>query len=140
VGVALQTTLGKLESSVARHDLYISPVNYRHYHEGPAFTDEIDSFMNKRLGFAAENELRLLKFDNAQYQALTPQDASVPELDEYIFLDWPCVDTSDAIAVSPYADAAYEQSVRDAIERVDPTLAGRVQLSVLHERRYGAQF
>jgi hypothetical protein len=35
---------------------------------------------------------------------------------------------------------SYEQSVRDAIDRAGPTLAGRVRLSVLHERRYGAQF
>jgi hypothetical protein len=48
---------------VAAHDLYVSPIKYRLYHEGPAFTDEMDSLLHKRRGFQAESELRILKFD-----------------------------------------------------------------------------
>ncbi|MGH8771937.1 MAG: hypothetical protein ACREV2_12265 [Burkholderiales bacterium] len=60
-GVALQSTLGKIEASVARHDLFVSPIRYRYYHDGDAFDDELDPFMHKRMGFAHEGEVRLLK-------------------------------------------------------------------------------
>jgi hypothetical protein len=55
---------------VEAHDFYISPINYRLYHEGPAFTDEMDSLLHKRLAFKAEYELRLLRYDHAHYGAL----------------------------------------------------------------------
>jgi len=41
VGVVFRTTLSQLEASVDRHDVYVSPVTYRHYHEGDAFADEL---------------------------------------------------------------------------------------------------
>src|SRR3984893_14639068 len=85
---ALRTTLARLEASVAAHDLYVSPIRYLPYHEAPAFTDEMDSLLHKRHGFAAEHELRLLKFDEAHYKALVPKDASVLELPEHIYVDW----------------------------------------------------
>jgi hypothetical protein len=44
LGVVLRTTLEKLETSFVAHDLYVSPVIYRPYHLGPAFTDERDRF------------------------------------------------------------------------------------------------
>src|SRR5262245_65845136 len=50
-GVSLQSTLGTVEASVARHDLFVSPIRYRYYHQGDAFNDELDPFMHKRKGF-----------------------------------------------------------------------------------------
>ena len=88
VGVALRTTLARLEASVVTHDLYVSPIRYLKYHEAPAFTDEMDSLLHKRHGFVAEHELRLLKFDEAHFSALVPKDASVSELSEHIYVDW----------------------------------------------------
>jgi hypothetical protein len=79
-GVALRTTLDRLKASVEAHDLYVTPINYRRYHDGPAFTDEMDSLLHKRLGFEAEHELCLLRFDEGHYGALVPKDASVSEL------------------------------------------------------------
>jgi hypothetical protein len=140
IGVALRTTLARLEASVADHDLYVSPITYRLYHEGPAFTDEMDSLLHKRQGFAAERELRILKFDEAHYSTLVPKDASVPELPEHIYVNWVLGEVVEEIAVSPYADVAYEDLVRLAINAVDPKLADRVVLSVLHERRYPPDF
>jgi hypothetical protein len=140
VGVALRTTLASLEASVATHDLYVSPIKYVIYHEAPPFTDEMDSLLHKRHGFAAEHELRLLKFDETHFGALVPKDGSVPELPEHIFVDWVLSDVIDEIVVSPYADENYENSVRDAIKAIDPNLADRVALSVLHERRYPPNF
>ena len=40
-GVALRSTLEKIEASVAHHDLFVSPIKYRYYHEGDAFDDEL---------------------------------------------------------------------------------------------------
>jgi hypothetical protein len=141
VGVALQTTLARLEESVTAHDLYVSPIRYIRYHEAPAFTDEMDSLLHKRHAFAAEHELRLLKFDEEHYKALVPKDASVPEPPDHIYLDWVLSDVIEEIIISPYASETYEELVRLAINATDPNLADRrVVLSVLHERRYPAGF
>jgi hypothetical protein len=140
VGVALRTTLARLEASVAAHDLYVSPITYVVYHQAPPFTDEMDSLLHKRHGFAAEHELRLLKFDDAQYGALVPKDASVPELPEHIFVDWGPHDVIEEIVISPYAGEKYEESVRAAINETDPNLDDRVMLSVMNERRNPANF
>ena len=140
VGVALRTTLARLAASVAAHDLYVSPIIYRRYHEGLAFTDEMDSLMHKRHGFRAEQELRLLKFDVAQYGALDPKNALVSDLPEHIYVDWVLGDVVDEIFVAPEADASYENSVRHAIHEADANLADRVALSVLNDRRYPPNF
>ena len=71
---------------------------------------------------------------------LVPKDASVSELPEHIYVDWVLSDVIDEIIVSPYADVNYEDLVRHAINAIDPNLADRVVLSVLHERRYPPGF
>jgi hypothetical protein len=100
----------------------------------------MDSLLHKRHGFAAERELRLLKFDQAHYSALVPKDASVSELPEHIYVDWVLSDVIDEIVISPYAGENYENLVRIAINATDPNLADRVVLSVLNERRFQAHF
>ena len=146
-GVALQSTLGKIEASVAPYDLFVSPIRYRYYHNGDAFDDELDPFMHKRMGFAHEGEVRLLKYDESHYfelaAALTsgdPARATPPELPEHIFLDWSPAAVIERIAISPYADEAYERRVRDVIASIGPFLVDRLELSVLSERRYAPQF
>ena len=146
-GVALQSTLGKVEASVSPHDLFVSPIRYRHYHEGDAFNDELDPFMHKRLGFAYEGEVRLLKYDERHYLNLAaallnddPNRATPPELPEHIFIDWLPAIVIERITISPYADEGYEKRVKDQIESIDPSLVERVELSVLSERRYAPQF
>jgi hypothetical protein len=121
VGVALRTTLARLEASVAAHDLYVSPITYLPYHEAPPFTDEMDSLLHKRHGFAAERELRLLKFDQEHFNVLVPKDGSVPELLKHIYLDWVLSDVIDEIIISPYADVNYEDLARQAIHATDTT-------------------
>jgi hypothetical protein len=139
-GVALQTILGKLETSVAPHDLCISPVTYRHYHEGAAFNDELDPFMHKRMGFHCENELRLLKVNDAHCTALFNGAPAVAELDEHLFLNWPAADVIEQIVLSPYAEEDFEQFARTVIEAADASLRDRVILSVLNPRRYAPGF
>jgi hypothetical protein len=59
----------------------------------------------------------------------------VSELTEHISLDWVLSDVIEEIAISPYADVDYEDWVRRAVKAADPSLADRVMLSELHERR-----
>jgi len=146
-GVALQSTLGRVETSVFPHDLFVSPIRYRHYHDGDGFTDELDPFMHKRMGFAHEGEVRLLKYDESHYlklaAALTsgdPNTGTPPELPEHIFLDWSLSRVIQTITISPYADEAYEKRVKEEITSIDPSLLERVELSVLSERRYAPHF
>ncbi len=140
LGVALQTTLAQLEMSVAPQDLYVSPITYRHYHEGSAFNDERDSFMHKRKGFFAEHEVRLLKVDDAHFGALINKSPTEAELPKHLFLNWPAADTIMQIVLSPYAEEPFEQQARAAIEAVDASLRDRVILSVLNPRRYAPGF
>lgn len=95
---------------------------------------------HKRHGFTDERELRLLKFNEDHFKKLIPKDASVPKLDEHIYLDWVLRHVIDEIIISPYANDEYEQRVRYDIKTADPSLGGRVALSELHERRYAALF
>ena len=80
-GLALRSTLAKLEAFVAHHDLFISPVSYRFYHEGDGFDDELDPFMDKRKGFECEQEVWILKYDEAHYSKLRSCDE--PEYPEF---------------------------------------------------------
>jgi hypothetical protein len=149
-GVALRSTFGKLEGSIAHHNLIIGRVVYRLYHQGPAFNDDLDPFMHKRLGFECEREVRVLSFNQPHYSTLAlalagqygfaPAPAPPAELSEYIYLAWRPLDIADAIVISPYASEAYEERVRAAVAAIDPAAIGIVELSLLSERRYGANF
>jgi len=144
-GVALRTTLLKLESAVAGNDLIISPVRYRPYHEGPAFSDHLDALFHKRRGFRAESELRVLRYDELQYQSLMetlrdPQAPVPPALEPYFFLNWATHNAVDAIVISPYASDTYEQEARSAIASVDRAFHSLIELSELSERRYAPNF
>ena len=142
-GVALESNLAMVETSVGAHDLFVSPVSYRYYHEGPAFYDELDAFMHKRMGFAHENEVRLLKYDEAQYLRLdeaATAAAVVEDLPVHIFLAWPAREAIESIVVSPYASRAYEKGVREQVASIATSLSARVTLSVLSEGRYESQF
>jgi hypothetical protein len=126
---------------VAVYELRVDPITYIRYHEAPPFTDEMAHLLHKRHGFAAEHELRLLKFDQTHFNALIPNDASVPELSEHMFLDWdPSNNVIEEIVISPYAGENYEDLVRTAIAATDPNLADCVILSALNERRNPAYF
>jgi hypothetical protein len=69
-----------------------------------------------------------------------PNRETPPELPEHIFLDWSPSKVIQRITISPYADEAYEKSVKEEITSIDPSLLDRVELSVLSERRYAPHF
>lgn len=140
VGVAFQTTLARLRASVATYEPRVDPITYIRYHEAPPFTDEMAHLLRKRHGFAAENELRILHFDQDHFNSLIPKEASVPDLLEHIFCEWDPRNVIEEIVISPYADERYELVVRGVINAIDPNLANRVVLSVLNERRNPAYF
>ena len=135
LGVALHTNLERLEKSLEAHDLYISPVIYRRYHEGEGFKDELDSLMHKRTAFESEREIRLLRYDDKQFSQLKREPPSVGELDEYLYLDWPVADAIQEIVLSPYAKQDYEDRARSAIAAADTSLSSKVILSELNTRR-----
>jgi hypothetical protein len=144
-GLALRTSLQKLEQSVSHHDVFVSPVVYRHYHIGPAFTDGLDAFMHKRNGFKHESEVRLLKFDQPHYFEhaafiMGHRKVEPAALPEYVYLDWTPFDAVDAIVISPYASQAYEDEARRAIHALSASPPLTVELSELSERRYGPNF
>ena len=144
-GLAIRTTLGKLEQSVSQHDVIVSPVTYRHYHTGPAFTDDLDAFMHKRNGFRHESELRLLAYNKDHYLAHASFIGGHAELEPdplptHTYLEWSLCDTVDSVVVSPYSTPEYEGETRSAIGVLSASLAQRVELSELSERRYEAHF
>jgi len=143
-GVALLTTLEALEASVAGHDFIVSPITYRHYHDGPAFTNDLAPFLHKRMGFKDEEEVRLLSY-NFEHQtklayALTadgtfgPIPPPPPELPAHIGRTWSAPTAIRAIMVSPYATAEYEQRVRASVAAIDPAAATLIDLSRFSER------
>jgi len=143
-GVAMRTTFERLAASVARHSLRVQDIQYRRYQEGPAFTDELAPFLHKRAGFVDEEEVRLLNYNKQQQNrlayALTGDDRFGPlppppaELPTHIFVGWSPLDVLDAIIVSPYATAAYEQHVRDTLATIDAAAAPLIQLSRFNDR------
>jgi hypothetical protein len=142
-GLALESTLGRIESSVSAHGLLVSPITYRYYHEGPAFFDELDAFFHKRLGFVHENEVRLMKYDDEHYWRLEEAGRGAKTIDDlptHIFLPWPAAEVVDRILVSPYASEEYEQRVREQISAICGSLSERLAFSILSERLYGPQF
>jgi hypothetical protein len=143
-GVAIESTLSALEASVEALGLFVSPIAYRYYHTGPAFTDELDSFMHKRMGFSYEGEVRLLLFNKDQYlfiaDAVRAQNPEPTGLPKHVHVDWAVHAVVDRLVISPYADEAYERCVRDQVAAIDSALASKLDLSVLSERRYAPNF
>lgn len=147
-GVSLQTTFGKPKNFVEQHELLVSKINYRRYHEVDprAFNHELDQFMHKRKDFQHENEVRLLRFNSEHYHCLLPNPwtGKVPQpvaadLSTYEFLDWRPEDVIERITISPYADDDYESDVRDPITRAGASFAEKLERSILDPRRYKLQ-
>jgi hypothetical protein len=147
-GVALQTTLAKLEASMLQYDLAVSPIHYRYYHEVDTrgFTDSLDQFFHKRLGFASENEVRLVKESAEHFNRLIAPDPKTGHVSEpspggmpdHLFLDDWDPTAIEQITISPYADDDYEAEVRTAMERAGTAIP--LERSVLDPRRYRAQY
>jgi hypothetical protein len=102
--------------------------------------------MHKRKSFDHEREVRVLKFDDEHFKKLLPKAVDGEDLSaagalaNYVYLDWNTTGTIERINIGPYADDSYEDAVRQAVENADPSMATRVEKSVLDPRRYEPQF
>lgn len=131
-GVAFQTTFARLEQSISEADILAGKIRYEDYKTTPPFTELLDHVMRKRVGFAFEQEVRLLRLDEDHYGKLcnriTDEKHSL-----CLPIPWSMKAAIDRILVSPYADDWYLDAVRSAARLADADLKGRVGWSELQE-------
>jgi hypothetical protein len=122
-GIALQTSYKKLVESIA-HDpyLYIGWVTYIDYEEHGWFPDNnmFYSVMHKRISFAHEQEVRLVK-TLPEFWGLTTRKGP-PGLT----IDWLLEPVIEAIYINPYAPEYYSDVIRAVVRRFPPILEDRV--------------
>lgn len=122
-GIAIQTTYKKLvESTMSDEWLHIGRVNYIDYDSEVFPTDNVFyKLMHKRISFAHEKEVRLIKTVIPENWG-TPQEICL----EGIEFDWAVEDIVDAIHVNPYAPNYFFDVVRNVVKRTYPQLEERV--------------
>ena len=122
-GVAIQTTLGKLEYSIGELPVY--QVRYEtpgSKRQTPALVDLVTI---KRPMFAYESEVRIVgTTDDAALHGTTP---GMPGCR----LDWDCERTLEFVYVHPQADDSFMETVALALERYAPSLKERVGWSAM---------
>jgi len=131
-GVAFQTTFARLEQSVNEAAILVGKIRYDDYKTMQPFTEELDHVMYKRVGFAFEQEVRLLRADEDHYRKLC-SGATHEKLSPCLPICWSVKAAIDRILVSPYADDWYLDAVRATARLVDADLESRVGWSDLKE-------
>ena len=122
-GVAIQTSYSKLVETIASDlELYIGRVTYIDYDsQGFPLGNFFYPVMHKRVSFAHEQEVRLVKIK-------VPDNLGLPQ--EFcplgISIDWPLEPALEAIYVDPYAPEYFYDVVRSVVRRVAPNLEDRV--------------
>ncbi|TXI24946.1 MAG: DUF2971 domain-containing protein [Roseateles sp.] len=140
-GIAIRTTFGQLVRELSSTNTVIGAVQYRNYHEGEAFHDDIDAFFNKRLGFSYEQEVRVLSYDSAASHKHTEFIAGfagdAPDLlEQFLYIPMRTPDIANEIVVSPYASREFETQLQELVESECPDLSPKVSFSELSERRH----
>ena len=121
-GIAIQSTYAKLVESIAEQpDLYIGLVSYADYRTA-SFPDANVFYpvMHKRLSFAHEREVRLVRM------SVAPQDGETPAM---LVLPWNVEAYCENVYVDPYAPAYYFEALRAVLETMAPPLLPRLQWS-----------
>ena len=131
-GVALQTTFARLEQSVEAERIVAGMIQYEDYDTVPPFKEDLDYVMYKRVGFAFEQEVRLLRTDQDHYGKLCNRTA-YEKLPPCLPIPWNIGAAIDRILVNPYADDWYVDAVRAAARLASEELEGRVAWSLLHK-------
>jgi hypothetical protein len=121
-GVAIQTTYGKLVDSIESVPYcYIGCVNYIDYElQGFPLGNVFYPVMHKRISFAHEHEVRLVKTLAGYWGTLDRQSPSGTTV------DWFPETTVDAIYVNPYAPDFYHDVVKAIVHRIAPALESQV--------------
>lgn len=122
-GVAIQTTYGNLVSSID-HDpyCYIGTVTYIDYEtQGFPLGNIYYPIMHKRISFAHESEVRLVKSLSTKRDALDPPAG--------VEIDWVPETTIETIFVNPYAPEFYYEVVCSILSRYMPQLSDKVRWS-----------
>lgn len=124
-GVAIQTTYRKLVASIKNDPFfYIGSVTYIDYEsQGFPLNNMFYPVMHKRISFAHEQEVRLVKTLSEHW--------GIPgrESPSGIAVEWSPETTVDAIYVNPYAPEFYYEVVRSIMHRVAPLLEQQVRWS-----------
>ena len=125
-GVAIQTTYERLVDSVSSDpNMHIGCISYINYERtGFPFDNLLYPAMHKRMSFAHENEVRLVKHVG---EFLNPDK---PSPDGYM-VDWPLEDTVSKIFVNPYASGHYHDVVMSVVRKFCPALEDKVQWSYM---------
>lgn len=123
-GVAIQTTYERLVASVENDPYcYIGSVTYIDYEsQGFPLNNFLYPVMHKRISFAHEQEVRLVK---GLDQNCTPEQGIPPG----ITIDWAPETTVEAIYVNPYASEFYHDVVCSVVRRVAQSLEPHVRWS-----------
>ncbi len=125
-GVAIQTSYDKLVKSIANDsELYVGQVTYIDYESHGFPQDNIFyPVMHKRISFAHEQEVRLVKLRVPDNWG-TPQEFCPPG----ISIDWPLKPIIDGIYVTPYAPEYLYDVVCAIVRSIAPNLKDRVHWS-----------
>lgn len=124
-GVAIQTTYASLVASLESDPFcYIGSVTYIDYEsQGFPLDNLFYPAMHKRLSFAHEHEIRLVKTFSAYW------GMQARESPPGVTIDWSAETTIEAIYVNPYAPEFYRDVVCSIMRRVMPALEPRVRWS-----------
>lgn len=122
-GVALQTSYSKLVKSIENDsELYIGRVTYIDYEsQGFPLDNVFYPVMHKRISFAHEQEVRLVKIRVPDDWGL-PQEFCPPG----ISIDWPLEPTIKGIYVDPYAPEYFYDVLCAIVRSIAPNLKDRV--------------
>src|SRR6266480_5094770 len=130
-GVAIRTTFSKLRDSVNDPHTCVSVVQYFDYKTGRFLrhTHNWDPAFHKRIAFKHEQEVRVLRHDDADWRKASEDEAF--RLPAGYELEWDPVSVIDEIIVNPQSAQAYCDTVRRAVAGVASALADKVKRSDL---------
>ena len=121
-GVAIQTTYHKLADSIENEEsVFLGRVTYADY-ETLHFRDSnlFYPVMHKRIAFAHENEVRLVRHFDSNNEGNQPLGVEV---------NWDPISYVDSIFVDPYASEYHYQAVRTAVATLAPDWSVEIQWS-----------
>lgn len=128
-GVAIQTSYTTLVDSIKEeYETYIGLVSYIDY-EKVGFPDSnlYYPIMHKRIAFAHENEVRLVK----EYQG-----SDYNNIPNGVTIKWDPVNRIQAIYIHPYAPRYYFESVRIILEKISSKFVQKLKWSQIKSIPY----